>query len=496
MNSQVRKLMVVVIVMFVTLFVSTSIIQFFQAPSLKADGRNSRTIFETSGRHRGQIIVGGQAIASSQPSDDAFKYQRIYSPGPLYAPITGYYSGNLGVSTGLEATANDVLVGDAPSLLRQRIQRLFTGQKPQGGSVELTLDPHVQQAAWKALNGRRGAAVAYNPQTGAILAAVSSPSYDPNKLVVHDNKAAVEADKAYQADPAKPMDNRAFGNHRYFPGSTFKLITAAAALSSGDYSPDTTVDAPVELKLPQTDITLKNYGGETCGDGHPTLQYTLEHSCNTPFASIGMELGKDAIADTAEAFGFNQSMTIPLPVGKSFFPSNEPLSDANLAMSSIGQYSVQATPLQMAVVAGTIANGGEMMQPYVIERELDGDLDQTKHTTPKKLGNPISQSVSDDLKTMMISVVENGNSTAAKIPGVQVAGKTGTAEHGDDKNTADAWWVGFAPADNPTIAVAVVVEGGQPGLQSGLGARDALPVAKSMIQAHLASQNGMDGEDD
>lgn len=492
MNAQVRKLTMVVVVMFLVLIFATTYIQFFQASSLKADGRNSRTIFETAGRHRGQIIVGGKAIASSQPSDDAFKFQRIYSAGPMYAPITGYYSGNLGASTGLEAEANDVLVGDAPSLLRQRIQRLFTGQKPQGGSIELTIDPAVQKAGWDAFKGRRGGAVALDPKTGAVLAAVSSPSYDPNKLVVHSNADAVKADKAYQADPNKPLDNRAFGNHRYFPGSTFKLVTAATALSTGEFSPDTLVDAPRELPLPQTDIKLHNHDNVACGDGHPPLVYALEQSCNTPFAKIGMELGKGKVGDMAEAFGFNEEFSIPLTVGKSYFPTNEVISDANMAMAAIGQYDVQATPLQMAMVASAVSNGGELMHPYMVDRVLDGDLDETKKTSPRQYGVPISESVADQLHQMMVSVVEKGNSTAARIPGVTVGGKTGTAEHGNNTDIADAWWVGFAENDKTSVVVAVVIEGGQDGIQTAVGNRDALPIAKAMLEARLASVNSQD----
>lgn len=477
--------MMVVTFMFVVLIGATTYIQFFAATELKADSRNSRTIFETAGRDRGQIIVGGHAIAASQPSGDAFKFQRIYSNGPLYAPITGYYSGILGTSTGLENQVNDVLTGDAPSLLRQRIQRLFTGQEPQGGSVELTIDPAVQEAAWKALDGRRGAAAAYNPQTGAILALVSSPSYDPNKLVVHNSKETIAADKAYQADPSKPMDNRAFGAHRYFPGSTFKLITVAAALSTGDYTPQTHVDAPDELSLPQSTQKIHNHDHAVCGDRHPEMIYALEQSCNTPFANIAMSLGKEKLGDMAEAFGFNRSSSIPLKVTPSVFPDKGELSDANLAMSGIGQYSVQATPLQMALVAGTIANNGTMMQPYLIDRVLDGNLDEIKKTSPKVVDNPISENVASQLQEMMVAVVEKGNSKAARIPGVVVGGKTGTAETG--RGTADGWWVGYAGGDKPTIAVAAVVEGGQNGVKTAVGAEQGLPVARAMIQAHLAS---------
>ncbi|MDO5746252.1 MAG: penicillin-binding protein 2 [Actinomycetaceae bacterium] len=486
MNAQIRRLMRVVIAMFVVLMISSTYVQFIQAPSLKADSRNARTIYETSGRDRGQIIVAGKAIVSSQPSNDAFKFQRIYAQGQLYAPLTGYYSANLKSSTGLEKETNDILVGDAPSLLAQRNQRLFTGREPQGGSIELTIDPAVQQAAWDALGGRRGAVAAINPQTGEILAAVSSPSFDPNKLVVHNNTQALEAAKQMENDPTKPLDNRVFGGHRYFPGSVFKLVTAAAMLSNGDITPETLVDSPDELPLPQSTAVLKNSHNQKCGDGKPTLQYAFAQSCNTTFAKAAMDIGYERLRQQAEEFGFNDSNRIPLPVTPSVFPHDSGISQANLAMAGIGQHDVQVTPLHMAQIAGAIGNGGVMMKPYVVSRILDANLNETRKNSPRKQGEPISEATAQQLTEMMKATVREGTGSKAAVSGVEVAGKTGTAEVGDT-GRADAWFVGFAPAENPTIAFAVVVEGGQNGIDTAFGGEVAAPIAQRVVSAHIAS---------
>lgn len=492
MNAQVRRLMVVVLLMVVAIMVSTTATQFFAAADLTADSRNTRAIYNAQGKPRGPIIVAGTPIASSselKSQGTNKRYQRTYTARDgMYSAITGFYSLQ-GQSQGLEQTENEVLLGQAPSQLMDRLTQMAKGSEEAGGAIELTIDPAVQQAAWNALGGRRGAAVAIDPQTGAILAAVSSPSYDPNALSTLDQKSARQAMSALESDPSKPLDNRAFGGHRYAPGSAFKLITAAAMLSSGQFTPETRVNAPVTISLPQTNKTLSNINHMTCAGGRPQLRTAFALSCNTPFGQAGMNLGQEQLQEMAEAFGFNKAFTMPLAVTASIFPKREGadadvMAPPQLAYSAIGQYNVQVTPMQMAMVAQTIANGGEQMQPYLVARELDSRLNPTSTTSPKRLGEPISRAVADQLTDMMIAVVREGTGTAARINGIDVAGKTGTAEVGDS-GRADGWFVGFAPAAEPKIAFAVVVEGGQNGVRSMHGS-DVAPIARAMIQARLS----------
>jgi len=248
MNTPLRRLATVVILMFFVLMGGVTWVQFVDAPHLNADQRNVRTQYREFGKPRGPIVVGEETIASSVAVDDPYGFQRSYANGPLYAPVTGYYS-VVYQRKGIEEWLNTELNGSADSLFYERLQDLVTGRQPQGASVELTIDPVLQQAAWDALGDQRGAVVAVDTQTGAILAMVSKPSYDPNVLAGHDFAEVTQAWTALQADPSRPMDNRALGGITYPPGSTFKLITAAAALESG-MTPDTPLVAPTELDLP------------------------------------------------------------------------------------------------------------------------------------------------------------------------------------------------------------------------------------------------------
>ncbi|GAA1655117.1 peptidoglycan D,D-transpeptidase FtsI family protein [Georgenia ruanii] len=484
MNKQVRHLATVVAVMFLALMVSATSVQFFQASKLNNDGRNVRTVYREFGRDRGPIVVAGEAIASSAPVDDVYGYQRSYAYGPLYAHSTGYFSTAFNNMTGLERSANDVLNGTSSSLLLQRIQTLFTGNQPQGGAVELTLDPAAQLAATKGLGDQRGAVVALDPDTGAILAMVSSPSYDPNALATHSRKDAQAALDALQADEGKPLVNRAIAGDQYAPGSSFKLITASAMLESGKYSVDSMVPAPTEMQLPQSTQILNNPGNLPCGDGSGEVTFTqaLKQSCNTPFSTAGMELGDEAMRKQAEAYGFGEPLQVPLKVTASRFPETQ--SQAELAMASIGQASVRVTPMQMAMVGAAIANGGVQMQPYLVARELTADLEVVSTTKPKELRRPISASTADQLTQMMQEVVRSGTGKHAQIPGVTVAGKTGTAEIA--KGIAPhAWFVGFAGEGDKRVAVAVVVENGGHEGEGASGGTTAAPIARDVMAAVL-----------
>ena len=485
MNVPIRRVAVVALALFLILMGAATWIQFVQAPSLNADGRNSRSLYRELSIQRGPIVAGGQTIAESVPVDDAFKYQRVYSQPEMYAAVTGYYSFRF-QSTGLERSANEYLAGTSDSLWWDRFRNLVSGGSPQGSSVEVTIDPVVQQAAWDALGDQRGAVVALDPKTGAILALVSKPSYDPNLVASH---SAADASAAYQAladDSARPLDNRATAGRTYPPGSTFKLVTAAAALEDGAVTTEDQIPAPDQLQLPQSSRMLNNFGGESCSPtGTMTLADALRISCNTAFAQLGMDLGPEALDDQAEAFGFDSRMSVPLPVTPSHFPlevDGQTIDDAQTALSAIGQYDVRVTPLQVAMVSAAIANGGTLMQPYLVDRVRTPDLSVAVKTDPEEIGTPISRSTADSLRDMMVGVVQDGTGTSAQIPGVQVAGKSGTAE-----TTADAaphaWFTSFAPADDPQVVVAVIVENGGDAGNEATGGRVAAPIARAVMEA-------------
>lgn len=483
MNTPVRRLMTIVALMFLALMVAATSVQFVQAPSLNADGRNVRTIYREFGQDRGPIIVAGDAIASSTPVDTAYGYQRAYAEPLLYAHTTGYFAAALSSMTGMEQAANDVLGGTADSLVVQRLQDLVTGRQPQGGSVELTLDPAAQQAAWDALGDQRGSVVALDTRTGAILASVSKPSFDPNELATHDAAAAQATYDALLADPADPLVNRAIAGDLYAPGSSFKVITAAAAIEELGLEADSPVPSPAQLQLPLSTQVVNNPGGISCtSEDTAPLRYTLEQSCNTTFAQLGMDLGPERLAEQAEAFGFGQELRIPLRVTPSTFPAD--MDGAQTAMSAIGQFSVRVTPLQMAMVSQAIANGGEQLQPYLVATERNADLEVVATTEPTVLRRSVTEETADVLTELMTSVVANGTGSAAQLPGIAVAGKTGTAQSGTDA-PPHAWFTSFAPADDPQVAVAVVVENG--GIEGDIasGGTTAAPIAREVLAALL-----------
>ncbi|MFC7403937.1 peptidoglycan D,D-transpeptidase FtsI family protein [Georgenia alba] len=484
MNPPIRRLATVVVVMFLALMIAATSIQYFQAGTLNAHSRNVRTIYREYGRDRGPIIVQGEAVASSTPVDDNYGYQRVYPEGELYAHVTGYFSTAHNRITGIELAENDVLNGTSDSLLLQRIQTLVTGQQPQGGAVELTIDPDAQRVATEALGGREGAVVALDPGTGAIRALVSTPSFDPNGLASHVREEADAAFEAYNADDAGyPMVNRAIAGDQYAPGSSFKVITAAAAMEAEGLDPGSTVPGPTTLDLPQTDHVVYNPSRLPCGDGsgEVTLVQAFRQSCNTTFGQLAMDMGAEPLREQAEAFGFGEPLDVPQPVTPSRFP--EELTAPELAMSGIGEASVRVTPMQMAMVAAAVANDGVQMQPYLVDRQLTPDLEEVSTTQPRTLRESVSPGTADALTEMMLEVVESGTGTPAQIPGVDVAGKTGTAENAEGVEP-HSWFIGFADADDPEVAVAVLVENG------GDGGSTAGPIARDVMEAVLSGGSG------
>jgi peptidoglycan glycosyltransferase len=480
MNGPLRRLAAVVVVLFAALFASSTFVQFADADSLNKRPGNARTLYKEYSRQRGPIVIAGQEVARSVASQDRYLYQRTYPGGPMYSPVTGFYSVVYG-ETGLEDAANGLLAGTADQLFYRRISDLLTGRQPEGASVELTIDPKLQKIAWDAMGEQRGAVVALDPKTGNIRAMVSRPSYDANSLAGHDSKKVTAARLALLNDPNRPLDNRAIAGRLYPPGSTFKLITAAAALSSGKYTDQSLVDGPAELTLPQTATKLKNDDDRPCGPGDKVnLVDALRISCNTAFGSLGMAIGQDALREQAQKFGFGQSLSVPLTVTPSIFPAT--LTPPQVAQSAIGQFDVRVSPLQIAMVSAAIANGGTLMKPNLVARVRSADLDVISTTTPTQLSQPISRSVADQLRTMMLAVVTNGTGTKAQIDGVDVAGKTGTAQSAPGQ-PPHAWFTSFASGNGRDIAVAVVIEDGGRVGDEAYGGTVAAPIARQVMEA-------------
>lgn len=481
MNTPLRRLTSVVILMFLALMLGSTWVQFVTAPDLNADERNVRTLYREFGTPRGPIVVGGEAVAASVPVDDVFGYQRVYTDGPLYAHVTGYYSIVYGRSE-LESAMNTELNGSADSLFLRRLQDLVTGRQPQGAVVETTVVPAIQQAAWDALGDQRGAVVALDPRTGAILALVSKPSYDPAVLASHTQAEVTAAWEALTSDQGEPLTNRALRGDLYPPGSVFKIVTAAAALENG-LDPATEIPAPVELDLPLTDTTLPNFGGAACSPtGTQTLADALRISCNTAFGQLGLDLGAEVLREQARAFGFSEELSVPMRVTESSFPADPDAPQT--ALSAIGQYEVRVTPLQVAMISAAVANDGVLLYPYSVAAVRSADLEVVDRTEPEEMGRAVSAGTADLLTEMMVGVVESGSGRAAQIPGVRVAGKTGTAQTGNERD-AHAWFTAFAPADDPRVAVAVVVENGGSLGSEATGGAVAAPIARAVIQAAL-----------
>ena len=484
MNTPIRRLSVVIAALFTALLVAATMVQFTQAKTLNGMASNKRTLLDSYSRERGSIIVGGQAVAKSVPVQDQYRFLRTYPQDELYAQMTGFYSYAVGAPYGLEHASDDLLSGDADTLFVRRMTDLITGRKTAGATLELTIDPKAQAAADKALGDNKGAVVALDPKTGAILAMVSHPSYDPNPLSSHDLTKASKAWQTLSNDKDKSYLNRTI-NGVYPPGSTFKVITAAAALENGVVSDEnSSVPGPAELDLPLTSTNLPNEDGRPCGPGDKTtLIHALEISCNTTFGSLGLELGGEKIRAQAAKFGFGDALQIPMRVSVSSVPAD--LNAPQAAQAAIGQYDVRTTPLQMAMVAAGIANQGRVMTPYLIDSVRSANLDIIESTPdPVELSQATSEQTASTLTKMMVSVVDHGSGARAQIDGVEVAGKTGTAQH-DPGKPPHAWFISFAPATDAKIAVAVVVEdGGVTGSEIG-GGRVAAPIARQVMEAVL-----------
>lgn len=482
MNKPIRVVSVFCLVLFLALLVNATYLMYVRADSLADDPRNRRIITATFSRERGAILVGDEAIARSVPSDDRYKFQRTYSQPFKYAPITGYFSWFS--QTGVESSQNAVLAGDDSRLFVTRLVDMLSNSDPKGGNVQLTVDAAAQDAAWEGLEAlpgdAQGAVVALEPTTGRVLAMASTPTFDPNKLASHDFGEVADLSKELNADPREPLVNRAIAT-TLPPGSTFKLVTAAAAIESGNYDADSMVPGGYRFQLPQSTTSVPNYDGSNCGGRRITMTQALQVSCNVTFLSLANELGVEAMADQAEKFGFNDTSLEDLGgQAESLYPRD--LDPPQTALSGIGQSSVTATPLQMAMVAAGIANDGDVMRPYVVDEVRAPNLSVLDRTDPQSISKAISSTTADELTSMMVATVDSGTATPAQIPGVQVAGKTGTAQSTADRPPY-AWFVSFAPADDPQVAVAVLVQSSDTSRSEIGGGRLGGPIAKAIMEA-------------
>lgn len=480
MKRQMRNVSVVIFIMFLSLFISSTTIQVISADSLAQDPHNVRSAYDGYKVQRGAILVSGKPIAESVKSDDVYRYLRSYN-GAMYSAATGFSSVYQG-STGLESAMDSYLTGRNSSQFFEQISAVLSGVPAQGASVELTIAPKVQKAAWDALGNMHGAVVAIEPSTGNILAWVSKPGFDANDLSVHDGEQSTAAYNELLKKSGNPL-LRKTDSELYAPGSVFKILVAAAAFESGKFNPNSNLSNPPKFQLPATNTYIQNSGEGRCG-GQKTVSIAvaLKLSCNIPFAQLGIALGEDAISSQAEKFGFGSVVKTPLTSVASSYPTG--MDQAQLGLSSFGQFDVRVTPLQIAMISSAVANKGLLMKPNLVQTVLSSNLAVLNAPTPTEMGRPISEQTANALTEMMVGAVESGVSTNGAIKGVSVAGKTGTAQNGP-KQPYTLWFTGFAPAENPKVAVAVVIADGGGQGQNGRGNSLAAPVANKVMRAVL-----------
>jgi penicillin-binding protein A len=479
-NKPLRRIAIFCGLLVLALLIRDNWLQYVRADELNSNQYNRRVLIERYANPRGDIIVDGKAITGSVATEGSdFKYKRTYQDGEMWAPVTGFASQAVG-STQIESIEDGILTGNDDSLFFDRTVSLFTGEKERGGNVITTLSSAAQQAAFNGLGDKKGAVAAIDPQTGAILALASTPSYDPSTFAGNFN-SDTEAFQTLDKDADKPMLNRAL-RETYPPGSTFKVVTAAAALENGEVTDiDDATDSPDPWPLPLSSDDLTNEHG-ACENA--TLRVALRDSCNTVFGKLSDDVGNEQMIQQAEKFGFNEEQFVPVRASASVYPEdNQPQN----AMAGIGQASNRATPLQMAMVAAAVANDGKLMKPYMIDRVSDPNLDPIRQTEPEELSQAVSGENAQKLQDMMETVVEEGTGQQAQIDGTTVGGKTGTAQHGlNNSEKPYAWFISYAMTDSGSpVAVAVVVEDGAAIRDDITGGGLAAPIAKAVMQAVL-----------
>lgn len=483
MTRHIRHAALFCALLLAALLVNAARVQVVRAPAHDVNPANRRHDFARYQEPRGDILVGGRPVTGSRDTAEPLRHERTYTDGPLYAPVTGFASQLYGTSL-LERAEDGVLSGADTLPAPFALWNDLTRARSPGGDVETTIVPAAQRAAFRGLGPRKGAVAAVEPATGRILALVSSPSYDPGALSGND-AAAARSWERLNGDADRPMLNRAV-RRTYPPGSTFKVVTAAAALDAGVIRDlDAPTDSPAPYTLPGTTTRLSD---ETDGCRDASLRDAFTRSCNTVFAKLGVDVGVRDMAATAEAFGFNDAGPgIPFPVARSTFGTS--LDRAQLALSSIGQYNTRATPLQMAMVAAAVANGGRVRAPYLVERTTrpGGVTLRTAGSRPAR--QAMSPATALRLKELMRDVVERGTGRNAAVRGATVGGKTGTAQHGvGNAGTPYAWFVSWAKGHRdmePNVAVAVVVEGGAARRGDITGGGVAAPIARAVMKTVL-----------
>ncbi|MEU6758873.1 penicillin-binding protein 2 [Streptomyces sp. NPDC046685] len=486
MNKPLRRISLFCGLLVLALLIRTNWLQYVQAEELSTRKENRRVQIAQYATERGNIIVAGEPITGSKVTNGSdYKYKRTYTNGELWAPVTGYASQAFG-STQLESLEDGILTGNDDRLFFDRTIGMFTGEKKAGGNVVTTLNPAAQKAAFDALGTNKGAVAAIDPRTGAILALVSTPSYDPSRFAGNskdDEKAWVELKDSED----KNLVNRAL-RETYPPGSTFKVVTAAAALEHGVVKEiDDPTDTPEPYFLPGTRTVMANHAK---GCEKASLNDALKVSCNSVFANLGDKVTRDKMVETAEKFGFNNDkIDIPVRAFASIY-DKKMAKDGN-ALSSIGQFNTAATPLQMAMVTAAIANDGKLMKPYMVDQLTAPNLDVIEKHSPQEMSRPLSAANAQKVQQMMVNVVENGTGGKAKIKDVKVGGKTGTAQHGEgNKKRPYAWFISYAenPDGTSPVAVAVVIEDSEAEREDVSGGGLAAPVAKAVMQAVLKGQ--------
>lgn len=483
MNGPIRRLALGLFGAMAVLLIAVSWFQVVRADQLKSDPRNPRPALSERGKERGLIVtVDGTIVAESVVVDGEREFRREYPEGEDFAHVVGYSSFLLG-DYGLEA-AYDNELRSRRDLTISDVVTAILGRDLRPQNLEITIDPQLQREARQALGDNLGAVVALDPTTGAVLAAVSNPGFDPSLLLGDDASSQWDA---LLADPSHPLSDRAT-REIYAPGSTFKTVVTATGLDTGAVEPGTPFPDPEEFQLPGSDATISNFSGGPCGDGEfVTLLQAFVRSCNTVFADLAIQLGATDIGITSDALGFDRDIEFEWPVPFAVWPTSELIDDdAALGQSGIGERDVRATPLHMAMVASAVANNGIVARPYIVQRIFDADGETVDTTEVSEIGRAMAPATASVLAQMMERVVTEGTGTRAAVPGVRVAGKTGTAT--GQGGFANPWFIGFAPVDNPSIALAVFIEGSPVSGEAATGGSVAAPIASTLMESWLDRQ--------
>lgn len=492
MNRSIRRLGIAIVVLYLALFAKLNWIQVVDKDELDGNALNTAQVRRDFNRPRGSITsADGVVLAQSVPNPDTsseFERLRTYPEGLLFAQSTGFFSFRYG-ATGLEREYNDLLSGSTFNQQVRGFSDLLVARE-NVGNVEISLRKDVQQVARDALGDKEGSVVAVNPQTGELLAFWSFPSYDPNAVSTTDSAAAEHAWTLYNLDSTQPMRAHQYQD-RYFPGSTFKVVTGSVGLQTGKVTNEDPVYKQASSYLPpQTTKAISNFGGETCGGPLPEV---LRVSCNSAFAEMGQAtIGATDMVTGSQSWGFNAAPPIDLPdPARSVFPTDVQNNPPKLAQASIGQSDVQATPLQMALVAAGVANGGTIMTPHLMTKVRDSQGNVIETYDKKAWLNPMSPELAAIMRGDMVTVAQRGTATGLQIPGYEVGGKTGTAQLGSDPPRSHTWIIGFAgpPGQPATVAISVVVLN-QPGANENTGGRIAAPIAQAVMAKILAVQAG------